>query len=267
MNNKISKIAEWISEQGYPLEMYCENILSLNNFSVMQSLHYEDEETKKYREIDLLATRYFTLNGVTFNFSIVVECKLSRDKPWLLFSRRQHMDHKEEIIKDIFTTINGKLLMTKTNELNNLSLLNYDSDKIGFNLTQCFTSGKDIPYQAIMSTVNACEYLVNKSNTSKRPFCNFYFPVIVIDSEMYNCRTGLGEDLEIRSIEIGKLLSVRSYSDRPSILYTIVTKTGFKAFVENLSNEFTELFKNLTPAFQYVSDTRPSNPSPDYSFL
>jgi hypothetical protein len=36
MDTKISKISEWINEQGYPLEMYCENILSLNNFSVRQ---------------------------------------------------------------------------------------------------------------------------------------------------------------------------------------------------------------------------------------
>ena len=259
MEEKIKKISDWIKDQGYPLEMYCENILSAKGFTVVQSLHYEDDETKKYREIDILATIYKTHNDATFNFSIVVECKLSKDKPWLLFARKPHKDRKEEILSNAFTTYNGKELMNRSVEFGKFSLLKFNNEMVGFNLTQCFTTGKDIPYQAIMGTINACEHLVKKSNNSMKKFCNFYFPVVVIDGELYKCYTNTDNDLSIESTEMEKLLTMRSYSERASILHTIVTRNGFKSFVDGLATELNEFIAKLESDIHYVSCTRPSN--------
>jgi hypothetical protein len=267
MDTKIKNITEWIKDQGYPLEMYCENLLSENSFNVIQSLHYEDEETKKYREIDILATKFKIHNNVTFNFSIVIECKLSKEKPWLLFVRKPHMDYKEEVLKDVFMTYNGRILVAKSTEIKSLSLLTINSEKIGFNLTQCFTSGKDIPYQALMSTINACEYLVRKSDSSTKNFCNFYFPVIVIDTDLYECQSTVADDITIYKVEASKLLTIRSYSDRSSILHSIVTKTGFKSFVESLSIEIESMISKMNAEFEHVSVTRPSNSNPHFTFI
>ena len=259
MNEKLNKISEWIKSQGYPLEMYCRNELAKSKFNAVQSLKYEDTETKKIREIDILATKFIYLNNVTFNFSLVIECKLTKDKPWLVFTNEVAKDRSREITQNSFCTQNGISLLNKAPLLQEFSLFKYNEKSIGFNITQCFTNGKDVPYEALMSTQSACEFLVRKSNESGRAFCNFYFPVIVIDAELYKCFTDENNDISIEQINTEKIMTIRSYTNRPYTLHTVVTKDSLATFASDLSAELDTLMERIKDDFLYISEHFPRN--------
>lgn len=264
MSDKQKNILKWINEQGYPFEMFCKNMLSKHGFSVVQSPYYEDMETSKFREMDFLATKFKIVNGVTFNISLVIECKTSRDKPWIIFTSNAYKGAKDEIPEYIFGTTNAKVLLNNAPIIKEFSLLRFNPKAVGFNVTQCFTQGKDIPFECVSNTSKACEYLVKKSIESYRPFCNFYFPVVAIDAEFYNCSSNSESELELTNTDIQKLITVKSYSRRKYTLHNLVTKTKFEEFSKKLSIEIDQLFENINSQMITISIEHPGNLKPPF---
>ena len=81
-----TKITEWLEKQGYPLEMLVAQAFQKEDFLVSLSDFYEDFETKSQREIDVTALRWSDFDKpVVLQVCCRIECKLARDKPWILF--------------------------------------------------------------------------------------------------------------------------------------------------------------------------------------
>src|SRR5688572_21259208 len=80
-SNLAGAVRDWFSKQGLPLEMAVASHLSTLQYSVVQSASYADSSTGKGREIDLVASRNYKSGA---RFSLVVECKVSKEKPWVL---------------------------------------------------------------------------------------------------------------------------------------------------------------------------------------
>lgn len=254
---KERNIINWIKLQGYPFEMYCSNILTQNGFVAVQALNYEDLESGKLREIDIVAHKIVTVDGVSFNISLVIECKVSKKNPWILFSNKSLYHNSFNVLQNPFATDNGiKLVKLAETKFAGFSLFKMN-DQIGFNLTQGFTNGKDVTFEALMSTQNACLFLIDRSNKSYKPFCNIYFPVIAIDAEFYKCFPTTADEIDLEKIEIEKLLTFRSFSNRPNTLHTIVTKEYFPTFIANLSTEIDTFFANCKPEFEEIAKKYP----------
>src|SRR4051812_46473888 len=81
-----SRVADWLDTQGYPLEMRVARAFRASRFRVIQSEYYSDPETKASREIDVIASVDARNEDFLFRLTFVVECKMSRDKPWVLFT-------------------------------------------------------------------------------------------------------------------------------------------------------------------------------------
>ena len=81
-----TKVAAWLETSGYSLEMRAARGLIAAGFDVVQSEYFQDSDTNKWRETDILAhceTR--GTSGGRPIFSLVVECK-SGKHPWVLFT-------------------------------------------------------------------------------------------------------------------------------------------------------------------------------------
>ena len=89
-NDLKNKVTAWIETQGYPLEMRVASALREVGFDVSQGEYYDDPETQTAREIDVVAVKGDDYG--LLEVSIVVECKKSADKPWVLLSRRISMN-------------------------------------------------------------------------------------------------------------------------------------------------------------------------------
>jgi hypothetical protein len=87
-----SRVADWLRGEGYPLEMTVARGLRDVGFTVTQSDQYQDPETDKLREIDVVGRwmRMLAIPGgadeMLAELSIVVECKRSDSRPWVLFT-------------------------------------------------------------------------------------------------------------------------------------------------------------------------------------
>src|SRR5690348_1970744 len=82
-------VAKWLRSQGYPLEMSVARAFRQAGFRVTQGRYYEDPQSHEWREIDVAASWAITRAGDTdvsrIAVTVAAECKLSRDKPWVLF--------------------------------------------------------------------------------------------------------------------------------------------------------------------------------------
>jgi hypothetical protein len=78
-----SKIVAWLEEHGYPLEMYVASVFQNLGFKVDQGIYFSDPETGSSREVDIVAHKNFSINGKYVSFVCIIECKSSKEKPWL----------------------------------------------------------------------------------------------------------------------------------------------------------------------------------------
>lgn len=80
-----SKILEWLEKHGYPLEMRVAQAFQQAGFEVSCSEYYLDPEKDKPREIDVIAGMSDVFGGVIFQVAFIIECKSSKEKPWICF--------------------------------------------------------------------------------------------------------------------------------------------------------------------------------------
>ncbi len=80
-------VKEWLSKQGYPLEMRVAAALRNAGFAVMQSAYFLDPSSAKPRELDVVAHRYWSGENVAWQLTLLIECKVTKKQPWVLFTR------------------------------------------------------------------------------------------------------------------------------------------------------------------------------------
>lgn len=74
----IEGIADWLNEGGYPLELYAAKILRGLGFSCSKSPFFNDTETEKPREIDIVASTFAQNDlGHILDTKLIIECKKS----------------------------------------------------------------------------------------------------------------------------------------------------------------------------------------------
>jgi hypothetical protein len=80
-----AKLADWVRREGFPFEVKVAKAFQNAWFLVSQSNYYLDPETKKHREIEVIAMIHSCHQDVVLRVEFLIECKSSKDKPSLLF--------------------------------------------------------------------------------------------------------------------------------------------------------------------------------------
>lgn len=244
------RVRSWLNKQGFPLEMEVASIAKEAGFDVGQSESYLDPQTGEAREIDLILSKGGFTNASDsgyMTYKLYVECKSSKDKPWLLFSTlREEEEHpelldlmrimsiEESVIANEFA---HKLVVDRAfaGEGGKLFPNLMTQPMIGYGLTQAFSEAQDTPFKALMSSTKAALALTIREDEMGghgTPF-NLAFPVVVIDVPLfcvsYNSETS---QIHMTEIEIGNLLWKHSLSGRYRFGIYIVTKKALKEFFE-----------------------------------
>lgn len=240
-----SKILKWLEKQGYPLEMYVSQKFRENNFSVSQSIYYYDYEYKINREIDVIAHKGVFIEDTFASIDYVIECK-SSDKPWLLFSTEREYPFDPIIESELyFHYENAFPLLVKLSAeglINKLYPFYFDFSKIGYGITQAFTSGNDSAYKAIITLSKYCDSLKKIANNKNYDDNKIIIPILVIDNQLFEITLADNYEMKIDSKDIGYL-----YFNHFSII--IITKSYLDIFCKqaNSSSEWLMEFckKNL----------------------
>lgn len=246
------KLIKWLEEQGYPLEFNVANFLNALRYNVIQSEYYNDPETGTKREIDVVAYKQEVINGVLIRFSFIIECKTSRDKPWILFSTKEKGISEKAMIFQTPSSSFGNYFLEKLTFQENFTnqLFNIDG-RTSFGVTQAFTTGKDVTYEAIMNVAKATNDISKEVNHSEKGvICSICFPIVVIEGRLFE--TFIDNELNIQEKDLGVLLWRNDLVSNPHTIIRICTFDGFIKFIHSLDYDLQQLIYEISP--QIIKD-------------
>lgn len=227
--NLEDKILKWIDKEGYPLELKATQILRTIGFEVGQSIFYLDSESSDTREIDIVAYKYYKIKDKWVTFAFVIECKSSRDKPWIAFTSKEERLYPNDFIIHRNANIQGKKTLkslAKIDKIKDLELFKL-GNRTAYNLIRAFSDGIDVTYKATMSTTKATSALVEKANKLDDVY-RFFFPIILIDSKLFDCHLDSDDELKVTEIEnVGLVISNSFYYQRANFV-DLITLEGFE---------------------------------------
>jgi len=245
-----SKIIKWLDEQGYPLEMQIARILKQVGFSVSMGDIYDDFETGTSREIDVTAAKWIT--GDLWNIQICfrIECKLSRDKPWVVFTAKKMPEYSVGSLicsnfyrEFLFETLADPLWKQKLFERQLFRKI-----YIGHGITRALSEGVDVPYKAVMSAVKSAlakELEIDNIPKGRMEGSQYVIviPVVVFDGELFEVKLDDNGEMDITHVS-QSVINWKMTPTRESLV-SIVTLEGFDEF----ANEMVKLvntFESIT---------------------
>ncbi|GIK39632.1 MAG: hypothetical protein BroJett011_34650 [Chloroflexota bacterium] len=218
------KIAKWLKQQGYPLEMSVAQHFHGAGFKVIQSDFYLDSETGTHREIDVRAERFQRISQsgyvLIMRVGCDIECKLSQEKPWILFTSNDRTIEQSWISSEnaVTSNIGDLILYDLDDEVQAVlpSFLDKNSKKrVAYGLTQAFTGGQDVPYKAITSAFKAAvshatyldKYNVTILSEPRKNniYLNIVFPIVVVGGRLFETYLDDNGNLIIQETKAGIL--------------------------------------------------------------
>ncbi|MFB9053934.1 hypothetical protein ACFFVB_12680 [Formosa undariae] len=253
------KIKDWLLKGGFPLEMKFVNSLLKENFEVAQSVYYQDFETEKFRETDIIASKFEKINGTWTYITFVIECKKSYDKPWIVLKNDKLLNHIGDELPVYFTKNGNDFIKTINRQNNYKSDLFFKNNRsIGYSLQTAFHKGVDKSFEAVQSVTKACEYFSQKINERKNT-CAFYFPIVLIEGRLFEGKLA-NDEIEIEEVQNSEVLITRSFHKYGNSHLLIFESSDLDAVTDRLkklTEKFFEEYKeSLKETISPKLDTR-----------
>lgn len=260
----ISKLKNVIHRSGFPLELKIGSILERNKWSYTISNLYEDFETGKLREADIVAQK--RINQI--EVQLFIECKKSEDKQVLLYSpKHQEVGPLWNSSLKIFPKLTfGKNLSDSPfkiyNELGNLMLFN---NEIPTAKSLIVTKGEVVTQDniAFLSAING---IIKKSihvasNGHTRTGHRYLFLyVLIFDGSLLQLTSSKTEDFDLKEISYGKYTYKHLFQFAPEYqlnknhVMSTTVEFGEEFLIELMNPEkFDEYIQNLDLAMNKVN--------------
>jgi hypothetical protein len=191
LSNK--RVREWLEHEGYPLEFQVARKFRDAGFVVRQGTYVKEPGLEAPREIDVIAFRDGHLERYLLRVSYVVECKWSKDKPWVVFTSHHGMATSACVAQSIASDL-GSAILWKDAGVKYLQDLDLFETPVrsGFNGRQALSKdGNDRFYNAIRSVVSAAKNVVDEYDDPNRKsgqlpkIATVAFPVIIVQGDLY----------------------------------------------------------------------------------
>lgn len=235
------KVDEWLNSQGYPLEMKIAQAFAKKEFDVLQPYHFPDPETNTLRETDLVVrcTDHVGLLQLFF----VIECKKS-DKPWVMISSENNSYNRLHS----FAFMSDKSLDAVAENLDSMLELPWykRSNRIGYGITQAFTSGNDICFKAMMSaTKGAVSYFSHDIKKEVTNGFSFVFPIIILDGHLFESHLDQNGKTQTEALNSGHILFNIPLGKVSGKTVRIITLERVESLVEEIDCMFSFFSKTL----------------------
>jgi hypothetical protein len=210
MTDYKEKVKEWLLKSGYPMEMEIAKGLEEAGFGISQSDYFEDSDTGKWRETDVIAYEQAVGDSCRAIFSLVTECKGAKDKPWVLFTSNDSYPQSLSVSRRVSNEYGESILrvLALKYEVKN-SLLFELPKRPGYSLTAAKINGgnEDAAFHAVNSVCKASLGLAKKlSNVHGANIIPFVWPVMVINSQLFESYLSSDGELQLEPIEKGLLI-------------------------------------------------------------
>jgi hypothetical protein len=246
-------VRQWLEGEGFPLEMRVAAAFRKTGFDVRQSSLYTDPESAKNREIDVIATDPDHIGIVEIHF--VVECKSSK-KPWVLLTSEDVLSNYNRLFalgvlsKDVL-----KSFAHRTGELMETLPWLRKSSRSGYALRHAFSGSHDFAYSAAMSVAKACDSLVRQPDARYiAPFI-LAFPVIVIDTPLFECTLKSNGQIQLDEVSQGEFLFVARLPSRFGACIRVITDGNVQTFAQEARKAAEQFRAALKPEEDRIMET------------
>lgn len=239
------KIIEWLKTTGFPLEMEAASAFRKAGFDVRQSATFPDPQSDKGREIDVLAEDPDLIGIIEVSF--VIECK-SSSKPWVVFTSDDALSNYNRLFAFGVTSIAAREVLA--NRFTDLPLLGRyikRPQQGGYGFRQALGKESDPAYTAAIGALKASHGVAQDRSSSSIPRFAFAFPVIVIDSPLFECSRKENGELELTEVSNSEFLFSAHIPDHIGCCIKVITKEHLPTFAnwaKNLANTIREELKN-----------------------
>ncbi|MBO1306137.1 hypothetical protein JZO70_08190 [Enterococcus sp. 669A] len=238
-----SKLLKDIEETGFPFEMEISSMLRNRGWHVSNGSYYIDKDENKGREIDVIAeihkdqliSKEATLEVV---FSLILEIKESKKKPWIFFTS----DATSLIDSTIPKKYTSGGFETKPYRLNSL-LRKYTvkaQDRIGRNFYIGFSGNgaRDDIYKSLSGLTKALNHFMetdtNKDNKSEDRLFRYFEPIVIIKGDLFEAfinKKGTMELEESNYIQTYFNYLSPNYSNNAHNIIHVVSEKYFEEFI------------------------------------
>ncbi len=251
------KVKEWVEREGYPLEFSTAHKFKNKKFSVEQGSFVKDKSGKA-REIDVLATMNIPYGKSFLRIKQVVECKWSKDKPWVLFKDEARFA-PSALVAQLISSVAGQALTWTTAGNEDLRKLDmFMGTGFCFSGRQAFSKGNDLFYQAVQGVVSNCINVVREYDEYNfKPDVSMLaviaMPIIVISGDLFEATyDSQGDELKLNRITHARLRWTGNEERHLNTVVDIVTSEYLDEFLDTRRLELEILAKCLGGALQQL---------------
>ena len=257
-----NKIREWLEKSGYPLELSAVEILNKYNYKSSPSSLYQDYETNKIREIDIIAHKRIESKEIEVEFKFIIECKKS-NKPFILLTSNSEVAPISEIMFNVdveHPTTHSVITAFKNLKFSDSIKKFSPAYAIGNKIIQGFVDSDEMVYSAVNSIAKSFKYfLESEKNIYEMDIeANCYslsIPVLLIDAPFYKIFFDDTNSLQIQELEKAILKVKKSWEFETNSHYNvpIITFKNFNDFVlevDNLMNSYLGHIKSMKKDYQ-----------------
>ena len=210
-------------------------------FRVTQSDYYSDPNTKNQREIDVVAYIDYRIKHKIIRVQFMIECKLSRNKPWLMFcSSETRLATPARVAQRTASPMISRALseLAHLKEIQDLALFQI-TEPPAYGATQAFTTGSDVVYAALTAVGSA---VTSEAKEESQHVHSILFPVVVIEGKLFSCV--LNEDASIATTECsrGTLLWRNPIAGKPHTIVSILSDACLQDFANESAKSIHEFF-------------------------
>lgn len=238
------KVLDWLKTTGFPLEMEAASAFRAVGFDVRQSAIFPDPQSDKGREIDVLAQDPDFIGVIEISF--VIECK-SSSKPWVVFTSEDALSGYNRLLA--FGVTSGAARNILAERTGNPLWERYIGrpEHGGYGFRQALGKESDPAYTAAIGAIKACHGIAQDRVSSSIPRLAFAFPVIIIDSPLFECSRKHDGELELVEVSNSEFLFSAHIPDSIGCCIKVVTRDflpEFAKWAKVLANTIREELKD-----------------------
>lgn len=232
MSTPEEAVAAWIRNHGYPLELRVAEILRTNGVHATHHRVYQDLSTGKVREIDVMGY----LDAKPVSLHLILECKHSHNKPWLLFCTSAPTLTAQGYPVSVPSTPAASKIVRKlaTRPAVQRMAMFAPKNLVGFRLAKAHTDNQDAAFHAVQGITSAC--LATARDIGSDGHSVIFLPVIIVDAPLFQCHLPHAEaEIQISRVPRGVLL--HTYEPGEFALVHVVHVDELPAFIGELRKD------------------------------
>ena len=245
-----TRVDEWLAHQGFPLEFRAAQAFS-RSLRTFQGTYVRDPVSGQMREVDVIATQHLEDPDVICRTSVVVECKWSQDKPWVIFTSANGKFGREAAVAQTLGSAFSEAVMWHLAIDQTLQDHFYQRQpqRIGFGGRQAFVEKNDKEqfYPAIQGVVAAAVSVATNEDppaghikTAGPMIAHVVYPVIVVDGTIFECYLN-GSAVETSAVSRVRVAWRGHASRTQPVLVDIVSADALNDFAAEISLHCHEL--------------------------